>query len=337
MASIVSKGGWSSEEDHKLLNAVENHGTKWSVVASLVETRNSGQCAKRWNDTLNPEIDRSAWSTEEDQKLLDAVSNHGTSWTTIVKSYFPGRTALAAKNRYSHLSRSTHSRRASSPSNSSSDTSEVSTPISIESSLGSSTKDDLFISDDMDFMFADTSPESPSSRSSSSDPPTPSSSTPTDTQMLETFLINLASEAALPSPDGKLGGFSFSEDFLSSSNVQELFNPSLSPFTPDPAFSLPHIAGLNELTTTLNTDPIPSFWPQTKESAQDTTSGSPSPSEGLSITNFNIDEGAFRPDQQVAVAVAICRADNLRPTVQILIQSLAGALAQPPSPSPSKT
>ena len=62
MASIVSKGGWSSEEDKKLLDAVEKHGMKcvlspsffcrgpdhrhhfrWSVVASLVETRNSGR------------------------------------------------------------------------------------------------------------------------------------------------------------------------------------------------------------------------------------------------------------------------------------------------------
>jgi hypothetical protein len=33
MASIVSKGGWSSEEDRKLLDAVEKHGTK--CVASL--------------------------------------------------------------------------------------------------------------------------------------------------------------------------------------------------------------------------------------------------------------------------------------------------------------
>jgi len=337
MASIVSKGGWSSEEDRKLLDAVEKHGTKWSVVASLVETRNSGQCAKRWNDTLNPEIDRSAWSTEEDQKLLDAVSNHGTSWTTIVKSYFPGRTALAAKNRYSHLSRSTHSRRASSPSNSSSDTSEVSTPISIENSLVSSTKDDILIPNDMDFMFADASPKSPSSQSTSSGPPTPSSSTPTDTQMLERLLTNLASGTALPSPDGKLGEFPFSEDFLSSSNALELFDSLLSPFTPDPAYSIPHIAGLDDSPTTLDTDPILSFWPQTKESAQDTTSGGPPPSESPSIMTFNVDEGAFKPDQQVAVAVAICRADNLRPTVQILIQSLAGALAQSPSLSPSKT
>ena len=38
---------------------------------------------------------------------------------------------------------------------------------------------------------------------------------------------------------------------------------------------------------------------------------------------------SLQPDQQVAVAVAVCRADNLRPTVQVLIQSLAGALTQP--------
>ena len=35
MASIVSKGGWSSEEDRKLLDAVEKHGTKCVVSPFL--------------------------------------------------------------------------------------------------------------------------------------------------------------------------------------------------------------------------------------------------------------------------------------------------------------
>ena len=47
-----------------------------------------------------------------------------------------------------------------------------------------------------------------------------------------------------------------------------------------------------------------------------------------SLGNLAVSPG-LQPDQQVAVAVAICRADNLRPTVQVLIQSLAGALTQP--------
>lgn len=43
---------------------------------------------------------------------------------------------------------------------------------------------------------------------------------------------------------------------------------------------------------------------------------------------------SLQPDQQVAVAVAVCRADNLRPTLQVLIQSLAGALIQPSTSFP---
>ena len=43
---------------------------------------------------------------------------------------------------------------------------------------------------------------------------------------------------------------------------------------------------------------------------------------------------SMQPDQQVAVAVAVCRADNLRPTLQVLIQSLAGALTQPSTSFP---
>ena len=41
---------------------------------------------------------------------------------------------------------------------------------------------------------------------------------------------------------------------------------------------------------------------------------------------------SLQPDQHVAVAVAVCRAGDLRPTVQVLIQSLAGALTQPSFP-----
>ncbi|KAG9224465.1 hypothetical protein CCMSSC00406_0007658 [Pleurotus cornucopiae] len=99
MASIVSKGGWSTDEDERLIEAVRKHGTRWSLVAAMVQTRNNDQCAKRWSDTLNPDIDRTVWSPEEDTQLLDAVQTMGKSWTKIVKTYFPGRTGLSAKNR----------------------------------------------------------------------------------------------------------------------------------------------------------------------------------------------------------------------------------------------
>ncbi|KAJ7610151.1 Homeodomain-like protein [Roridomyces roridus] len=100
MSSDIVKGGWAPDEDQRLLSAIDCFGTRWSLVASMVQTRNSDQCAKRWCDTLNPNIDRTAWSLEADELLVQAVREHGTAWTKIVQMYFPGRTGLAAKNRY---------------------------------------------------------------------------------------------------------------------------------------------------------------------------------------------------------------------------------------------
>ncbi|ESK89543.1 myb transcription [Moniliophthora roreri MCA 2997] len=105
MASDVVKGGWSPDEDERLVKAIEKYGTRWSMVASLVQSRNSDQCAKRWTDTLNPTIDRTSWTPEADALLINAVNEHGKLWTKIVKTYFPGRTGLSAKNRYNSITR----------------------------------------------------------------------------------------------------------------------------------------------------------------------------------------------------------------------------------------
>ncbi|KAG6849594.1 hypothetical protein H0H93_007116 [Arthromyces matolae] len=105
MASDVVKGGWAPDEDEKLVKGIEKYGTRWSLVASIVGTRNSDQCAKRWTDTLNPAIDRTTWTPDSDEVLLQAVNEHGKVWTKIVKTYFPGRTGLSAKNRYNSITR----------------------------------------------------------------------------------------------------------------------------------------------------------------------------------------------------------------------------------------
>ncbi|KAJ4490004.1 hypothetical protein J3R30DRAFT_19239 [Lentinula aciculospora] len=101
----VAKGNWSPEEDEKLLKAIEKYGSRWTAIATAVETRNSDQCAKRWKDTLNPSIDRTSWTATEDAILIDAVQTHGNVWSKIVKTHFPGRTGLAAKNRYNSITR----------------------------------------------------------------------------------------------------------------------------------------------------------------------------------------------------------------------------------------
>ena len=52
-------------EDTRLREAVTRSGTRWVAVAADVGTRNAEQCAKRWNDNVNPDLDHSFWSAEE--------------------------------------------------------------------------------------------------------------------------------------------------------------------------------------------------------------------------------------------------------------------------------
>ncbi|KAI1373461.1 hypothetical protein F4677DRAFT_428958 [Hypoxylon crocopeplum] len=105
LAHNFRKGPWSAEEDQRLRDAVQKHDTKWNKVSAEVGTRNGDQCWKRWNDSLDPSIDHSPWNANEDTVLLQAVETMGRNWSDIVNRYLAGRTALAAKNRFSLLHR----------------------------------------------------------------------------------------------------------------------------------------------------------------------------------------------------------------------------------------
>lgn len=58
-------GTWLPAEDGRLREAVAKHGSRWVAVAAEVGTRNGDQCAKRWSENLNPELDHSPWSHED--------------------------------------------------------------------------------------------------------------------------------------------------------------------------------------------------------------------------------------------------------------------------------
>ncbi|KAF2142412.1 uncharacterized protein K452DRAFT_270047 [Aplosporella prunicola CBS 121167] len=105
VAGGLRKGQWARAEDTLLKNAVARFGQKWTQVADLVGTRSADQCAKRWQQSLDPELDRSEWSSEENRILLEAVRTVGRHWTTIQKTHFPSRSKNGIKNRYTVLTR----------------------------------------------------------------------------------------------------------------------------------------------------------------------------------------------------------------------------------------
>ncbi|KAI8627869.1 Homeodomain-like protein [Xylariaceae sp. FL1651] len=103
--SGYNTGTWSSEEDERLRNAIVKHGTRWVLVAADVSTRNGDQCAKRWNENLNPDLDRSPWSPIEDKLLLHVVDVYGRNWKFLANNFLESRAPLALKNRHSLLMR----------------------------------------------------------------------------------------------------------------------------------------------------------------------------------------------------------------------------------------
>lgn len=105
IAEGLKKGPWTTLEDQNLERLVNKYGSAWAVIAQEIETRSADQCSKRWQHCLDPELDRSTWSTEENLALMTAVKTHESAWKDIQRLHFPSRSANNVKNQYSVLKR----------------------------------------------------------------------------------------------------------------------------------------------------------------------------------------------------------------------------------------
>jgi hypothetical protein len=99
-------GSWTLQEDAKLTSAVTNtHKNNWEAIATLGSGRTSTQCRNRWNDVLDPNIDRGSgrkgkWTAVEDIMLQDAVQMHGGKNWEIIAALVPDRTKIQCRSRW---------------------------------------------------------------------------------------------------------------------------------------------------------------------------------------------------------------------------------------------
>ncbi|KAI0304657.1 hypothetical protein BC826DRAFT_977470 [Russula brevipes] len=101
MAERITGRPWSAYEDLLLSKAVAEFDGEadWKTIAQRVPGRTNKACRKRWLHSLSPSIKKSAWTKEEDDKLLSLYKIYGTKWSIIARQ-IPGRTDDACSKRY---------------------------------------------------------------------------------------------------------------------------------------------------------------------------------------------------------------------------------------------
>jgi hypothetical protein len=107
----LKKGTWQAEEDEKLMREVngflESGGeVNWTTISKCIEGRTAKQCRERWRCNLDPNINKTEWTQEEDLMIINLQQELGNRWALLAKS-LPGRTENSIKTRFRSLQRST--------------------------------------------------------------------------------------------------------------------------------------------------------------------------------------------------------------------------------------
>ncbi|CAD8138820.1 unnamed protein product [Paramecium pentaurelia] len=102
---------WETEEDDIIRSLMIQQEEKhiWTQIALELYNHNNGQYVRtpkqvreRWMNYLNPKLNKSSWTDQEDNQLLQLVVNNGKRWS-MISTLLQGRTENQVKNRFKSL------------------------------------------------------------------------------------------------------------------------------------------------------------------------------------------------------------------------------------------
>ena len=93
---------WTSEEDEKLREAVNNSEKpyNWDIISQNFPNKTKNKCEQRWNKILNPTLKKGPWSMEEDEKIMTLVEKYGAKKWSFIAQHLNGRVGKQCRERY---------------------------------------------------------------------------------------------------------------------------------------------------------------------------------------------------------------------------------------------
>ncbi|CAD8186801.1 unnamed protein product [Paramecium pentaurelia] len=90
---------WTTEEDEKLLELINVHNFNWCLISTFFKNRSGKQVREHYLNQLDPQINTSPWSIEEDKKIVELYQSIGGKWSVITKQ-LNSRSENSVKNRF---------------------------------------------------------------------------------------------------------------------------------------------------------------------------------------------------------------------------------------------
>ena len=103
-SSASSTAPWTADEDALIVQLVETHGPKWTLIAEkLATSRSDSSVRNRFTRLTSPAQEEKArdraselpWTTADDEALRVGIARHGFKWRTIIRELLPERTCHA--------------------------------------------------------------------------------------------------------------------------------------------------------------------------------------------------------------------------------------------------
>lgn len=103
--NINEKNKFSPGEDKKIVELFKKYGDGyWNLISSCLYRKTAKQCKERYENYLNPNINKKVWTQEEDKLLMEKAKTLNLEWVKI-SPFFKEKTINQLKNRYELLSK----------------------------------------------------------------------------------------------------------------------------------------------------------------------------------------------------------------------------------------